>query len=116
VEGKKEPKQGLTALNITGWLKHMFLRTRLAFVVLIVSSASATIMIEDRGKGIPKEQINRIFEPFFTTKPIGKGPGLGLSVSLGTIQMHEGTIEIESEEGKGTTVTLLLPRSGEAHP
>ena len=70
----------------------------------------ALIRVVDRGKGIPKEHLNRVFEPFFTTKAAGKGTGLGLSVSLGIIQKHEGTIEIESAEGQGTTVTVLLPR------
>ncbi len=70
----------------------------------------------DKGKGIPREHINRVFEPFFTTKGTGKGTGLGLSVSLGIVQKHEGVIEIESEEGRGTTVTVILPRAGEAHP
>ena len=74
------------------------------------------VRIVDFGKGIPKEHIRRVFEPFFTTKGTGKGTGLGLSVSLGIIQKHDGIIEIESEEGKGTTVTVLLPRVGEVHP
>lgn len=79
------------------------------------SGGFVVVRIVDNGKGIPKEHINRVFEPFFTTKGTGKGTGLGLSVSLGIIQKHEGTIEIESEEGKGTTVAVLLPRFGEAH-
>ena len=74
------------------------------------------VKVFDNGKGIPKEHINRVFEPFFTTKGTGKGTGLGLSVSLGIVQKHEGVIEIESEEGKGTTVTVILPRAGETHP
>ncbi len=74
------------------------------------------VKVVDNGKGIPKEHINRVFEPFFTTKGTGKGTGLGLSVSLGIVQKHEGVIEIESEEGMGTTVTVILPRAGEAHP
>jgi len=80
------------------------------------SGGFVQVRIVDFGKGIPKEHINRVFEPFFTTKGTGKGTGLGLSVSLGIIQKHDGIIEIESEEGKGTTVTVLLPRVGEAHP
>jgi two-component system NtrC family sensor kinase len=68
------------------------------------------LKVKDSGKGIPKEHIKRIFEPFFTTKGTGKGTGLGLSVSFGIIQKHEGAIEIESEEGKGTTVIITLPR------
>jgi two-component system NtrC family sensor kinase len=73
----------------------------------------AQVKVVDSGKGIREEDINRVFEPFFTTKGAGKGTGLGLSVSLGIIQKHDGTIEIESAEGKGTTVTVLLPRAEE---
>jgi signal transduction histidine kinase len=70
----------------------------------------AQVKVVDKGKGIRKEDIDRVFEPFFTTKGAGKGTGLGLSVSLGIVRKHEGTIEIESREGEGTTVTVLLPR------
>jgi len=73
----------------------------------------AQVKVVDRGKGIAQEHINRVFEPFFTTKEAGKGTGLGLSVSLGIIQKHDGTIEIESAEREGTVVTVLLPRSQE---
>jgi signal transduction histidine kinase len=73
----------------------------------------AQVKVVDNGKGIRKDDINRVFEPFFTTKGAGKGTGLGLSVSLGIIQKHDGTVEIESTEGKGTTVTVLLPRAEE---
>lgn len=73
------------------------------------SSGFAHVIVKDNGKGIPEEHINRVFEPFFTTKGSGKGTGLGLSVSLGIIRKHEGTIEIESREGKGTKVTVVLP-------
>ncbi len=80
------------------------------------SGGFVQVKVVDSGKGIPKEHIHRVFEPFFTTKGTGKGTGLGLSVSLGIVQKHEGVIEIESEERKGTTVTVTLPRAGEANP
>jgi signal transduction histidine kinase len=67
------------------------------------------IQIEDNGAGIPKENLSVIFEPFFTTKPVGDGTGLGLSVSYGIVNAHGGTIEVDSEVGKGTTFTLTLP-------
>jgi len=70
---------------------------------------SVHVRIRDNGKGIPGEHIDRVFEPFFTTKGKSKGTGLGLSVSLGIVQKHNGVIEVESEEGKGTTVTVILP-------
>ncbi len=69
----------------------------------------AIVKIRDNGKGIPKEHLQKIFEPFFTTKPVGQGTGLGLSIAYKIIQQHNGTIEVESEVGKGTTFTLKLP-------
>jgi len=73
------------------------------------STSFVHIIVQDNGRGIPKEHIDRIFEPFFTTKGSGKGTGLGLSVSLSIIRKHEGNIEIESTEGKGTKVIVILP-------
>ena len=67
------------------------------------------VTINDTGCGIKDEDIDKIFDPFYTTKPVGKGTGLGLSVSYGIIQQHGGDIKCESEEGIGTTFTILLP-------
>ncbi len=69
--------------------------------------------IGDNGKGIAEKDRPYIFDPFFTTKERGKGTGLGLSVVHGIIRKHEGEISFESEVGKGTTFTILLPLSGE---
>lgn len=63
----------------------------------------------DTGVGIPPEYLERIFEPFFTTKPEGQGTGLGLSVSLGIVQDHDGRIEVESQVGQGSTFAVWLP-------
>ncbi len=67
-----------------------------------------TIIIEDSGSGISPEDQKHIFEPFFTTKAV-KGMGLGLSVSYGIIKSHGGEIKVESESGKGTTFTIVIP-------
>jgi len=67
------------------------------------------IVISDTGHGMPPSVSQRVFEPFFTTKPPGEGTGLGLSVSYGIIQAHEGTISVESTPEVGTTFTILLP-------
>jgi len=67
------------------------------------------IEFADTGVGVPTEHMSKIFDPFFTTMPVGKGIGLGLSISYSIIQQHQGTIEVESEVGKGTTFTVRLP-------
>jgi two-component system NtrC family sensor kinase len=69
------------------------------------------IRVQDTGCGIPPENLSRIFEPFFTTKPIGSGTGLGLSLSYGIVQKHNGRIEVKSEVGVGTSFTVCLPVS-----
>ncbi len=73
----------------------------------------AQVDISDTGSGIPPEVRSRLFTPFFTTKPVGQGTGLGLSVCQGIISAAGGTIGIESEVGRGTTFTVLLPPSQE---
>lgn len=70
---------------------------------------SIIVGITDTGKGIAPENLSRVFEPFFTTKEVGKGTGLGLSISYDIIKTHGGEINIESEPGVGTTVTVRLP-------
>lgn len=65
----------------------------------------------DTGHGIKEEDKKRLFEPFFTTKEVGKGTGLGLAISYSIIQKHKGTIEVESQEGKGSIFTVKLPVS-----
>jgi len=69
------------------------------------------LTVTDTGHGIPKDALQKIFEPFFTTKEFGKGTGLGLTVVKGIIEEHLGTITVDSEEGRGTRFTVLLPKS-----
>lgn len=69
------------------------------------------IVIADTGSGMPPDVLTRVLEPFFTTKDIGKGTGLGLSMVYGVMRQLAGGLRIASEVGKGTRVTLYLPRA-----
>jgi CheY-like chemotaxis protein len=79
------------------------------------SGESAWFSVRDNGCGMTRELLDHIFEPFFTTRTPGEGTGLGLSISYGIIQQHSGTIAVESEAGKGTRVTAMIPLA-EAEP
>jgi signal transduction histidine kinase len=65
--------------------------------------------VKDSGSGIKESDRLRIFDPFFTTKPVGKGMGLGLSIAYQLVQKNGGTIDVMSEEGKGTVFTVRFP-------
>ncbi|MEI7456064.1 MAG: GAF domain-containing protein [Nitrosomonadales bacterium] len=79
-----------------------------------VEQDSVWIEIADTGKGMTPEQMKHIFEPFYTTKPVGEGTGLGLSLSYGIIQKHNGRIEVKSEIGRGTVMRIWLPEASVA--
>jgi PAS domain S-box-containing protein len=68
------------------------------------------VSITDTGVGIAPDVLSKIFDPFFTTKPVGKGTGLGLSQVHGFAHQAGGTVRVKSELGKGTTISILLPR------
>ncbi|MBL4637679.1 MAG: response regulator, partial [Kofleriaceae bacterium] len=70
--------------------------------------------VSDNGPGFDRETLSRAFEPFFTTKDIGCGSGLGLSMVYGFTQQSGGHVSIASEVGKGTTVSVFLPKGGES--
>ncbi len=67
------------------------------------------IFVRDNGCGISSQNLEKIFSPFFTTKPVGKGTGLGLSICYGIVHRLQGTLEVDTEEGSGTTFRIHLP-------
>lgn len=73
------------------------------------SKEYVAVRIKDNGPGISAEAKKKIFEPFFTTKSVGKGTGLGLAISYQIVAKHNGTIEVNSEPGKGTEFVISLP-------
>jgi two-component system NtrC family sensor kinase len=81
-----------------------------------LSGEFVAIRVADTGHGIPPDVLARVFEPFFTTKEVGKGTGLGLSQVYGFAKQSGGTATITSAEGRGTAITLYLPRSFETPP
>ncbi|WP_224249574.1 two-component system sensor histidine kinase NtrB [Hyalangium gracile] len=91
-------------------------RVRLSAAAPDGSSAGAwgfvTLTVEDDGCGIPPESLNQVFDPFFTTKKRGQGTGLGLTVVAHVVRNHGGRVELESEPGRGTRVTVLWPATG----
>jgi two-component system, NtrC family, sensor kinase len=76
---------------------------------LTQEGGQAVVRISDTGTGIKPEHLAHIFDPFFTTKGIGKGTGLGLSISYAIVKEHDGTIQVRSEPGRGSTFTIALP-------
>lgn len=78
-------------------------------VTPVMAAMVVTIAVCDTGIGMPQEDMQKAFQPFFTTKEVGKGTGLGLFLSRETIVAHGGRLSLESEPGRGTTVTVTLP-------
>jgi hypothetical protein len=71
------------------------------------------LRVRDEGEGIPEHVLPHVFEPFFTTKSADRGTGLGLATVYGVVTQHGGKVSAESTPGRGTTMTVLLPRSSE---
>jgi signal transduction histidine kinase len=66
--------------------------------------------VSDEGAGIPADHLNEVFDPFFTTKPVGEGTGLGLSVSHGIVEEHDGWIDVDTTAGRGSRFRIWLPQ------
>jgi len=78
------------------------------------AEGAVRIVVRDDGSGIPPEILPRLFEPFLTTKETGRGVGLGLAISRSILERHDGSIEVQSEVGRGTTFTVTLPWDADA--
>ena len=77
----------------------------------LVPGPYARLWVSDNGMGMAPEKIEHAFEPFFTTREVGEGHGMGLAEVYGIVESHHGSVNLESEPGQGTTVTVLLPLS-----
>ncbi len=90
------------------------LRVREPSPALLPGEMRSVIQVEvaDTGPGIPAEEMRKIFDPFYTTKPPGEGTGLGLAICLRILESYQGSIQVQSEVGKGTTFRILLPEFG----
>ena len=96
----------------------LYAMTDVGILTVRTVAADGQVRVEftDTGSGISPEHLDRIFDPFFPPKPDVSGTGLGLSVSLGIVQSHGGTIEAKSEVGKGSTFTVKLPALAGSRP
>jgi signal transduction histidine kinase len=89
---------------------------RIDIIVRNIDANEVAIQFKDTGCGIPQEDLNRIFEPFFSTRAGKGGTGLGLSITFNLVQEVGGRIKVESEVGKGTEFTVILPRKMPLEP
>lgn len=103
------PSGGTVRLTVDAVPVGQFPPTATARRIVGRDAPGFVIRIRDNGPGIPPEHRDKVFEPFFTTKSAEKGTGLGLSIAYGIVQEHGGSIDFESEQGKGTEFRIWLP-------
>ena len=97
--------------KITLSLEHKFKHTVCASCHMPIEGDFIELGITDTGTGISSDSFSHVFEPFFTTKDVGKGTGMGLAMVHGIMHEHNGHIIVDSQQGKGTTFSLLFPRT-----
>ena len=116
VSANDEPKALLANINVENYAPTIWLTTKLIIPPLEPvptdrKGKGVLITVRDNGAGIPPKILDKIFQPFFTTKPTGQGTGLGLSLSYDIVKAHGGELKVETNEGQGSTFTILLPQN-----
>ncbi|MFP3869597.1 MAG: sensor histidine kinase [Syntrophobacteria bacterium] len=106
VNNARDAMEAKTRLGVPGDANILTVRSSLEDDQVVVS-------VSDTGVGIPEALRERIFEPFFTTKEVGKGTGLGLSISYGIVRDYDGSIDLETEQGVGTTFRVSFPKASQ---
>ena len=109
VYGNKELMQQVFANLILNACNAMPDGGKLKVCTRAIQPDQVEIRFEDAGRGISPSDMPFIFDPFFTTMPAGEGTGLGLSISYSIVQKLQGTIDVKSQSGQGTTVIVRLP-------
>ncbi len=104
----------MNALDATSPGGTILVTTNVGYFAKSTEEKTIEITVIDTGSGISPENLKKIFDPFFTTKDVGEGTGLGLSVSLGIVERHGGSIHVQSTVGKGSTFTIWLPLRDES--
>jgi signal transduction histidine kinase len=111
VKGRAAPLQQVLLNLVTNAVDATATGGRIAIRTRQAGADSAEIEVADTGRGIPAASLKSLFEPFFTTKEPGRGTGLGLFIADQIVREHGGRIEVESQEGEGTTFRVTLPAS-----
>ncbi len=111
VKGNEQQLEQVFINIILNALQALSDRTQMVRVTAVVGDTQNNVLVSvaDEGCGIPQEKVRKVTEPFFTTKDETGGTGLGMSISDNIVRRHEGTLEIASELGVGTEVTVKLP-------